>query len=101
MTRVMYGRDLIVATDIEVPYLHVLRNRFGHFPSIRIARLDLNSDDHLALRSYEFDTVVCLNVLEHNKDDEAALRNLRSEEHTSELQSHSFISYAVFCLKKK
>src|ERR1051326_9444497 len=25
----------------------------------------------------------------------------RSEEQTSELQSHSFISYAVFCLKKK
>src|ERR1051326_1522255 len=24
---------------------------------------------------------------------------IRSEEHTSELQSHSFISYAVFCLK--
>src|ERR1051326_9476658 len=29
------------------------------------------------------------------------LRLSRSEEHTSELQSHSFISYAVFCLKKK
>src|ERR1051326_9257766 len=28
-------------------------------------------------------------------------REQRSEEHTSELQSHSFISYAVFCLKKK
>ena len=27
--------------------------------------------------------------------------SVRSEEHTSELQSHSFISYAVFCLKKK
>src|SRR5213080_1873103 len=26
---------------------------------------------------------------------------LRSEEHTSELQSHSGISYAVVCLKKK
>src|ERR1051326_9273801 len=26
---------------------------------------------------------------------------VRSEEHTSELQSHSFISYAVFCLKNK
>src|ERR1051326_9408121 len=25
----------------------------------------------------------------------------RSEEHTSELQSHSFISYAVFCFQKK
>ena len=31
----------------------------------------------------------------------ALLVNRRSEEHTSELQSHSFISYAVFCLKKK
>src|SRR6056300_530365 len=28
-------------------------------------------------------------------------RHPRSEEHTSELQSHSEISYAVFCLKKK
>src|SRR6186713_3461740 len=28
-------------------------------------------------------------------------RQPRSEEHTSELQSHSGISYAVFCLKKK
>src|SRR5881296_4324579 len=26
---------------------------------------------------------------------------VRSEEHTSELHSHSNISYAVFCLKKK
>src|ERR1051326_6094712 len=31
----------------------------------------------------------------------AFFRSTRSEEHTSELQSHSFISYAVFCLKKK
>src|ERR1044071_10046645 len=28
-------------------------------------------------------------------------RSLRSEEHTSELQSRVDISYAVFCLKKK
>ena len=30
-----------------------------------------------------------------------SLRYSRSEEHTSELQSQSTISYAVFCLKKK
>src|SRR3546814_6370114 len=30
-----------------------------------------------------------------------AARDLRSEEHTSELQSLMRISYAVFCLKKK
>src|ERR1051326_9633251 len=35
-------------------------------------------------------------IHERLRDD---LRGLhRSEEHTSELQSHSFISYAVFCL---
>src|SRR3546814_2644080 len=33
--------------------------------------------------------------------DESALVALRSEEHTSELQSLMRISYAVFCLKKK
>ena len=32
---------------------------------------------------------------------EIDVKATRSEEHTSELQSHSFISYAVFCLKKK
>src|SRR3546814_5479373 len=32
---------------------------------------------------------------------EKHLANLRSEEHTSELQSLMRISYAVFCLKKK
>src|SRR3546814_2576852 len=30
-----------------------------------------------------------------------AAKNMRSEEHTSELQSLMRISYAVFCLKKK
>src|SRR3546814_4284781 len=36
------------------------------------------------------------------KSDETFLRSvLRSEEHTSELQSLMRISYAVFCLKKK
>src|SRR3546814_6584244 len=34
-------------------------------------------------------------------DDSATTARLRSEEHTSELQSLMRISYAVFCLKKK
>src|SRR3546814_2786311 len=35
------------------------------------------------------------------RDDERGARLVRSEEHTSELQSLMRISYAVFCLKKK
>src|SRR3546814_7389135 len=34
-------------------------------------------------------------------DDEVYGRDVRSEEHTSELQSLMRISYAVFCLQKK
>src|SRR3546814_5549056 len=34
-------------------------------------------------------------------DDAGTVRVIRSEEHTSELQSLMRISYAVFCLKKK
>src|SRR3546814_2427846 len=37
----------------------------------------------------------------HLADIAATARQLRSEEHTSELQSLMRISYAVFCLKKK
>src|SRR3546814_6830368 len=36
----------------------------------------------------------------YNEGDEK-IGNIRSEEHTSELQSLMRISYAVFCLKKK
>src|ERR1051326_7154019 len=35
---------------------------------------------------------------ERRELDDRVHRHRRSEEHTSELQSHSFISYAVFCL---
>src|SRR3546814_9674951 len=37
----------------------------------------------------------------HQRGRRGARRRLRSEEHTSELQSLMRISYAVFCLKKK
>src|SRR3546814_10210866 len=37
----------------------------------------------------------------HHRPADARARDLRSEEHTSELQSLMRISYAVFCLKKK
>ena len=40
-------------------------------------------------------------IVFNNKRYKAKDLTYRSEEHTSELQSHSFISYAVFCLKKK
>jgi glycosyltransferase involved in cell wall biosynthesis len=74
MTRFLYGRDLIVATDKETPYFDRLRNAFRRRPGIVVERLDLESDDALALEHYKFDTVTCINVLEHTQDDLGALR---------------------------
>src|SRR3546814_10195115 len=42
-----------------------------------------------------------LDVAGHGAPQQRRTRALRSEEHTSELQSLMRISYAVFCLKKK
>ncbi|HEX2832262.1 MAG TPA: glycosyltransferase [Thermoanaerobaculia bacterium] len=74
MTRFLYGRDLIVAGDRETPYVDRLTNAFRRRPGITIERIDLESDDVLALARYDLDTVTAINVLEHTTDDVAALR---------------------------
>ena len=77
MTRLLYGRDLIVATDLEAAYIHILQNRFRRQPTIQVAKLDLESDDWKALRHHQFDTIVCFNVLEHIEHDVDALQRMR------------------------
>src|SRR3546814_8108663 len=57
---------------------------------------------HTASLNVFIDMVALLDSLVATHTDYATLRrSLRSEEHTSELQSLMRISYAVFCLKKK
>src|SRR3546814_3914735 len=53
--------------------------------------------------SHEEDPEAAKAELEKDRDEyhAIAVRRVRSEEHTSELQSLMRISYAVFCLKKK
>jgi SAM-dependent methyltransferase len=74
MTRFLYGRELVVATDRETAYVDRLRNAFRRRPGIVVERADLESDDVLQLAHYNFDTVTAINVLEHTKDDVGALR---------------------------
>src|SRR5438045_262289 len=73
MTRFLYGRELIVATDNETPYLDRLRNAFRRRPGMLVERLDLDRDEAFDLASHNFDTILCINVLEHTSDDAAAL----------------------------
>src|SRR6185369_14063566 len=75
MTRFLYGRELIVATDKETPYVDRLLNAFRRRPGIIVDRLDPEAGDAQRLAHHNFDTVLCINVLEHTQDDVAALKN--------------------------
>src|SRR3546814_3615715 len=51
--------------------------------------------------SFDTELLDCAALMFKNRSAELAAVLVRSEEHTSELQSLMRISYAVFCLKKK
>src|SRR3546814_2691505 len=71
----------------------------GH-PVLAHVPMDIEVRDHAALDKLLFDKFAgeryALGLIHFARN-----RELRSEEHTSELQSLMRISYAVFCLKKK
>lgn len=72
----LQDRERVVLTDTEPWYLARLRERFGGRGNIEVARLYLPTVDG-ALAAERFDTVVCLNVLEHIEDDVASLAAMR------------------------
>jgi SAM-dependent methyltransferase len=76
-TELLLDRELVVATDkyqLCVDYLH---RRLGDNLKVVPALLDLAEPDE-ALARYGFDTVICMNVLEHIEDDLRALAYMRS-----------------------
>src|SRR3546814_2309783 len=65
----------------------------------RLTKADFITVDTEFLRDSTYWPKLCL--LQIAGPEEADVAAIRSEEHTSELQSLMRISYAVFCLKKK
>jgi SAM-dependent methyltransferase len=72
----LQDRERVVLTDTEPWYLERLRERFGGRANIDVQRLYLPVMDG-ALAAERFDTVICLNVLEHIADDHASLVLMR------------------------
>jgi len=68
-------RQLYIATDIDPEHLARLQARLHHRVHVEVHRLDINSASDYAPFAGRVDSLVCANVLEHVKDDEAALRN--------------------------
>jgi glycosyltransferase involved in cell wall biosynthesis len=76
ITTWLLPRDLYVASDINLHYLHYLRNFATGKPYLQVDRIDLEDAGCFAPWKGKFDTVVCLNVLEHVRDPLASLRNI-------------------------
>src|SRR3546814_4303914 len=85
---------LIATTVISVSSRHAGRHATG---TARRPGCDISNLRGVTSLSCAY--MICSCHLE--KSQSAPFRNVRSEEHTSELQSLMRISYAVFCLKKK
>ena len=71
-------RERYVASDVNSDYLHYLGNLAEGKPYMGVARLDLEEPAHFGELGETFDTVICLNVLEHVQDPARSLENIAS-----------------------
>ena len=75
MTLNLVPRTLYWASDVNPLYLHQLENLRRTRPYLQVGFTDGSSVDTFPT-GQSFDTVICLNVVEHLDDDVAALRNM-------------------------
>ncbi|MDL2253532.1 class I SAM-dependent methyltransferase [Ruminococcaceae bacterium OttesenSCG-928-I18] len=68
--------DLAICADIFDSQLGLVSERFSDFP-VETLKLDIENDDICELKTYELDTVICINVLEHIENHQKALQNMR------------------------
>src|SRR3546814_9285244 len=88
-------------TDTLFPYTTLFRSRGAEDPVAQLRRKIRRRRDLDDLLALTLDAAFALPEVADGAGAVADHLHLRSEEHTSELQSLMRISYAVFCLKKK
>lgn len=72
----LLDRERLICIDKEPFYLERVADRFAHLENVSTQLLDLASEkDYLPLRQARLDTIICINVLEHMKNDDDVLRN--------------------------
>ena len=75
-TNRLIPRDHYVASGIAPHYLEYLRSSALSKPYLEVQRIDVEDCEAFAPLEGRFDTVICLNVLEHVADPIGALRNM-------------------------
>ena len=72
LSQFLVDRRTVVLTDTAAEYLERLHTRFGQLPNVEVMRLYLPTPQG-PVADRRFDTIVCLNVLEHVADDVGSL----------------------------
>lgn len=78
LTTKLIPRSKYVASDINPLYLQTLDNLRVDRPYLSASYCDVTDLSSFPLADGLYDTVICLNVIEHVDDDHGALRHLRS-----------------------
>ena len=78
LTRELVPRDRYVASDVNPLYLQTLENLTADRPYLSARYTDVTRLASYPRVDGAFDTVVCLNVVEHVDDDRGALENIRA-----------------------
>ncbi|WP_242392061.1 glycosyltransferase [Anaeromyxobacter oryzisoli] len=77
LTRRLVPRDTYVASDVNPLYLQTLNGLTVDRPYLEVTLTDVTKGESFPQVPDGFDTVVCLNVIEHVDDDRGSLENIR------------------------
>lgn len=72
------GRSALLCLELDDGHVQALRRRYRGDETVRVVRADAADPGWTHHEREAWDSVVCLNVLEHIPDDVAALRNMRA-----------------------
>jgi SAM-dependent methyltransferase len=75
-TSLLLDREMVVATDNFGPCVEYLNKQLGDKLKAPALVFDASGDVGEELKQYDFDTIICLNVLEHIEDDLTTLSRM-------------------------
>ncbi len=76
-TKKIINRELVCAIDTEDGYIKTITETFKDAANFKAFKCDISSGEVRELKRERFDTIICLNVLEHVENDAVALENMR------------------------
>jgi len=73
LTRKLVGKPYVIASDPSDDYVQALRKKVVGSDRLRVVSYDPQGNDASSFSGERLDTVLCVNLLEHLEDDDAAL----------------------------